>query len=168
VVELRLISKSGIPAALRKATRYRLLNEPLEAESICRDVLAVDPENQEAIVTLLLAVTDEFEKELVGTLNEAKDLLPRIQDEYKRVYYEGIINERWGNAKLSKGAQTSIGWYRAAMRCYAKAEELSEPDDDDAVLRWNTCVRILQRYDFSSEEMTHDVHGEYGDDVPLR
>jgi len=168
MVELRLISKSGIPAALRKATRYRLLNEPLEADSICRDVLAVDPENQEAIVTLLLAVTDEFVNELAGPLNDAQSLLPKIKGEYERAYYEGIINERWGNAQMSKGTQTSIGWYRAAMQCYTKAEELSEPGNDDAVLRWNTCVRIMQRYDFASEEMTRDIQGEYGDDVPLR
>ncbi len=168
MVEPKLISPAGIPAALEKATRYRLLNEPLEAESICRDVLAVDPENQEAIVTLLLAVTDEFDKELAGAVSDAKALLPKIKGEYERTYYEGIINERWGNAQLSKRGQTSIGWYRAAIRCYAKAEELSEPDNDDAVLRWNSCVRIMQRYDFTPEPMTHDVQAEYGDDVPDR
>ena len=153
---------------MEKATRYRLLNEPLEAESICRDVLAVDPENQVAMVTLLLAVTDEFDKEPGGTLNDAQALLPKIQDEYERVYYEGIINERWGNAQLSKTAQTSVGWYRAAMRCYAKAEELSKADNDDAVLRWNTCVRVIERYDFAPDAMTHDIHGEFDDEVPLR
>ena len=168
MVEPKLISEAGIPAALEKATRYRLLNEPLQAESICRDVLAVDPENQQALITLLLAVTDQFENELAGTFNTAKELLPRIHGGYERAYYEGIINERWGNAQLGKGTQTSIGWYRAAMRSYAKAEELSEPGNDDAVLRWNTCVRIMQRYDFAPEEMTRDIHAEYGDDVPLR
>lgn len=167
MVEPKLISKGGIPAALEKATRYRLLNEPFEAESICRDVLTVDPENQEAILTLLLSVTDEFDRELAGALNDAKSLLPKIKGEYEHAYYEGIINERWGNAQLSKGGQTSIGWYRAAMRCYAKAEELSEPGNDDAVLRWNTCVRIMQRYDFAPESMTQDILAEYGDDVPL-
>ncbi len=168
MVEPKLISPAGIPAALEKAIRYRLLNEPLEAESICRDVLAVDPENQEAVVTLLLALTDEFDKELAGALTDVQALLPKIKSEYERAYYEGIINERWGNAQLSKGAQTSVGWYHAAMRYYAKAEELSETDNDDAVLRWNTCVRIIGRYDFAPEAMTHDIHGEYGDDVPLR
>ena len=167
MIEPKLISKGGIPAALEKAIRYRLLNEPFEAESICRDVLAVDPENQEATLTLLLSVTDEFDKGIAGALNDAKALLPKIKGEYDRAYYEGIINERWGNAQLGKGGQMSIGWYRAAMGCYAKAEELSEPGNDDAVLRGNTCVRITQRYDFAPESMTHDIHAEYGDDVPL-
>lgn len=168
MVEPKLISKTGIPAALEKATRYRLLNEPLQAESICRDILAVEPDHQQALVTLLLSVTDQFENALAGTLETAKAILSKIQSDYERAYYEGIINERWGTAHLSKGMQTSIGWYRAAMRSYAKAERLSEPDNDDAVLRWNTCVRIMQRYTFAPEEMTHDIHAEYGDDVPLR
>jgi len=81
MVEPKLISPAGIPAALEKAIRYRLLNEPLEAESICRDVLAVDPENQEAMVTLLLALTDEFDKELAGALTDAQSLLPKIKSE---------------------------------------------------------------------------------------
>lgn len=119
-------------------------------------------------LTLLLSITDEFDRELAASLNDAKSLLPKINGAYERLYYEGIINERWGNAQLSKRGQASVGWYRAAMRCYAKSEELSEPDNDDAVLRWNSCVRIMQRYDFAPEEMSHDILTEYGDDVPLR
>ena len=60
--ELKQLHKDAIPAALEKAERYRLLNEPGEAESICLDILAVDPDNQRAIITLLLAFTDRFEK----------------------------------------------------------------------------------------------------------
>jgi hypothetical protein len=145
MAEPKLISADGIPAALEKATRYRLLNESLQAESICRDVLAVDPDNQEATV----ALTDEFVEETAAMLEDARSLLPKIQSEYERKYYEGIINERWGNAQLKKGTQTSIGWFRAAMQCYAKSEELSDPGNDDAVLCWNTCVRTTQRYDFA-------------------
>ena len=168
MAELRPISKAGVPAAMGKATRYRLLNEPLLAESICRDILAIDPENQQALTTLLLAITDEFEKAGAGTFNDAKALLPKIEGQYERAYYEGIINERWGNAQLAKGVRTSKSWFSAAMRCYTKAEALSEPDNDDAILRWNSCVRIMDRYDFVQEPMTRDVDAEYGDDIPLR
>jgi len=166
--ELKQIVKESIPKTLEKALRYRLLNEPLQAESICRDVLDIDPENQQALVTLLLALTDQFEKELPGTLHEAQHLLPQIRSDYERAYYEGITSERWGNAHLGKGAPTSIGWYHAAMRCYANAEALSDPDDDDAVLRWNACARIIQRHDFAPESISHDVAAEFGDDVPMR
>ena len=58
--ELKSISTQAIARAIVKAERYRLLNEPQEAESICRDILTVDPENQEALVMLLLSITDQF------------------------------------------------------------------------------------------------------------
>ena len=58
--ELKTLSKSAVPAALAQAERYRLLNEPAEAESICLDVLRVEPDNQDALVTLVLSLTDQF------------------------------------------------------------------------------------------------------------
>lgn len=168
MVEPKLISKSGVPAALEKATRYRLLNEPLQAESICRDILAVEPSHQDALIVLLLSITDQFDSELAGSFDEAKSLVDRIDGDYEKSYYEGIIHERWGNVRLTKGEATSIGWYRAALRCYSRAEELSDDGNDDAILRWNTCIRIMNKYQFAPESTTHDVAGEYGDDVPLR
>jgi len=47
--ELKRLSTAAIPAALVKAERYRLLNEPDEAQSICEDVLHADPDNFEAV-----------------------------------------------------------------------------------------------------------------------
>ena len=92
--ELKVLSKNAIPAALGKAERYRLLNEPAEAESICLDVLSIEPENQAALITLVLAVTDQFADDLPRSYRHAKDLLPRIASEYDRLYYAGIISER--------------------------------------------------------------------------
>jgi len=40
--DLKPLSKNAIPAALAKAERYRLLNEPMQAASICEDVLRVE------------------------------------------------------------------------------------------------------------------------------
>ena len=59
----RLLSKDSIPDAMKKAERYRLLGEPDEAESVCLDILQVDPENQEAMIDLILAISDQFDKE---------------------------------------------------------------------------------------------------------
>ena len=58
--ELKPLSRDAVDAALSKAERYRLLNEPHEAESICLDVLEIDPDNQPAHITLLLSLTDQF------------------------------------------------------------------------------------------------------------
>src|SRR6478609_1378253 len=100
--ELKALHKEAIPAALEKATRYRLLNEPGEAESICLDVLHADPENQEAIITLTLALTDRFTRGYGVSATQAKELLSRIKSEYDRAYYTGIFAERRGKAKLSQ------------------------------------------------------------------
>jgi len=149
MVQLKSISENAIPSALERALRYRLLNEPLESESICCDVLAADPGNKEALVTLLLALTDQFETDYLRALDRAKEVLPQIHGGYERAYYEGIINERWAKAQADKGMPTHIvaGWFHRAMHCYENAEALCTSDNPDAVLRWNTCARILQRFE---------------------
>ena len=82
--QLKPLSKEAIPAALEKAHRYRLLNEPVEAESICRDILEIDPENQDALATLFLALTDQLNDHLGSTVQQAQEILSRIKDEYNR------------------------------------------------------------------------------------
>lgn len=173
MLEPKRISTEAIPAALEKALRYRLLNEPAEAESICRDVLLVDPDNRDAAITLLLAVTDQFETRFAAALDEANRVLEQIRGDYERAYYEGIINERWAKSQLARGmpSEFSCGWMRKAMRCYEKAEQLSKPEEPDAVLRWNTCARFLDRNEHAKSSVassTHDVEVGFGDDVPPR
>lgn len=145
----KAISREGIPAALEKAQRYRLLNEPVEAESICLDILAIDADNQAALVTLLLAITDGLGQSLASGVTAARALVPRLQDEYKRVYYDGIICERYGHALLAHGAprsgESAYQWLRDAMERYERAEQLRPAGDDDAILRWNTCARLIER-----------------------
>jgi hypothetical protein len=145
--ELKPLSKEAIPAALEKAMRYRLLNEPGEAESICLDVLEADPENQEAIVTLLLAFTDRFEKSYGVGDTQAKQLLSRIKDDYEQAYYTGIFAERRAKTKLTQNTPDcrfqAYDLFRDAMEWFEKAEALRPSGNDDAVLRWNTCARII-------------------------
>jgi hypothetical protein len=144
------ITKDGIPAALQKAERYRVINDPTSAESICLDVLAVSPENQQALVTLLLAITDQFGQAPTEGVRRAREVLPRLKDEYKRAYYAGIICERCGKAQLRGGAlksgEMAYHWLREAMSWYEKAESRRPPGNDEAILRWNTCGRLLARY----------------------
>ena len=149
MLDLKPLSKDAIPAALEKAMRYRLLNEPAEAESICLDVLKADPKNQEAIVTLLLALTDRFEKGYGVSDTQAKELLSQIKSDYERYYYAGILNERRAKAKLRQGTPDcrfqAYDLFREAMSWFEKAEAIRPAGNDDAVLRWNTCARIIAR-----------------------
>jgi len=144
--ELKPLSKEGVPSALEKAERYRLLNEPAEAVSICHDVLRTEPDNQEALVTLLLALTDRFQKGYSIGLTEAKDVLPRLKREYDRAYYAGVICERRAKAHLQQGGLGFMAyeWLREAMEHYERAEKIRPPGNDDAILRWNTCARFIQ------------------------
>ena len=147
--QLKVLSREGVPEALEKAMRYRLLNEASQAESICLDVLQIAPANQEALTTLLLALTDQF-----GTgvsVSQAKEVLKRLDGEYERAYYAGIIAERSARARLRDrhiGAASIVYDELAeAMRWYEKAEASRPPANDDSILRWNTCARTLMQHD---------------------
>ncbi|TMA26658.1 MAG: hypothetical protein E6J78_12970 [Deltaproteobacteria bacterium] len=145
MLELKPISKNGIPGAIAKAERYRLLNEPQEAESICRDILRIDPENEEVLVMLLLAITDQFGKSRELGAAQAQQILGKLRGEYERAYYAGVISERWGKARLRGEAHPSMasGFFHEAMDWYGKAMALAPHDNDDAILRWNACVRFM-------------------------
>ena len=148
--QLKSLSNEGIGAALDKAVRYRLLNEPREAESICLDVLEIDPENQEALVILLLSITDQFGRRDPDATRHARALLPRLHDEYERTYYAGIIFERQAKTILKRGTpgggSQAYDLLRNAMDLFEKAETIRPPGNDDALLRWNTCARTIMRY----------------------
>jgi hypothetical protein len=146
---LKPISRDAVPAALERAERYRLLNEPVEAESICQDVLAVDPGNQRALVMQLLAITDDLDARLSRGVHQARDVAARLDTEYQRAYYGGIICERYAMALLAHGApragESAYKWLRDAMALYEQAEKIRPGGEDEAILRWNTCVRIIER-----------------------
>lgn len=144
---LKSISKDAVPSALEKARWYRALNEPLEAESICRDVLGVDPENQEAVARLLLSLSDQFPDGLGGRFREAKELINRLTSEYESEYYAGILLERRAKCQHRKGTpgcgHLAYEGLRKAMEYYERAKSIGPVGSDDAVLRWNTCARII-------------------------
>ena len=148
--ELKRLSQAGVPAALRKAEHYRLLNEPLEAESICRDILELEPDNQQARVTLVLALTDQF-GDTGNSPDEVRQQLERVSDEYSRMYYTGLVCERRATAYLKRQAYGSgpmaYEWYVKAMDWYDRAAQIRPAENEDSLLRWNTCARLIMRND---------------------
>ena len=149
-MELKPISKAGIPAAIQKAERYRLLNDSSAAESICLDILEADPANQAALVMLLLSITDQLRGDLSDGVRRAREVLPRLTNEYKRAYYAGIICERRAKAQLQGttpgSADVAADWLHQAMAHFEEAERLRPEGNDEAILRGNTCVRMLARH----------------------
>jgi tetratricopeptide (TPR) repeat protein len=170
--KLKKISRGSIPRAIAKAERYRLLNEPRAAESICRDVLAIDPDNQDATANLLLAITDQF---TLGhtRLAEAEEIIPRLADEHSRQYYTGVMLERWAKALLAgRGHRLAAAeHFAAAMAAYERAEAIAPDANEDAILRWNTCARIIERSGLEAGAEGADVDAEiegFDDEVPRR
>jgi tetratricopeptide (TPR) repeat protein len=160
-IKLKAIAPDGIPHALEKAERYRLLNDPAQAESICRDVLAVDPDNQDALRALILALTDQFGASGAGgAAREARNHIVQLKDEYERAYYTGIVYERETRAYLErKNVVRSAAYdgFRHAMEWYDRAEALRPPGNVDAVLRWNSCVRAIERERLEPEPETREL-----------
>jgi len=145
--ELKSISVQSIPEALAKVERYRLLNEPSLAESICLDILAIVPDHQQALISLLLARTDQFHSHSQG--KAAQEVLDQIKGDYERAYYAGIIWERLGHAHIRQGGHgggaSAYHALREAMAHYERAMEFAPPGNDDAILRWNTCARVIMQ-----------------------
>ena len=158
--ELKKLGKEAIPAAIEKAKQYRLLNEPGAAESICLDILEIEPENQEALVIIILAMTDRLNRDYSVGDSQIKTYLDKLSDDFQKAYYNGIVFERRAKAILRRNSigneATIYELFRQAMDCFEKAENLSSDQNDNALLRWNACARIINSNGLSPQERSHD------------
>jgi len=154
--ELKQLSCDAIPAALEKANRYRFLNEPGAAESIYLDILAVEPENQEALRNIVLAMSDRFGKDYAVGDTHVNDYLTKITDEYEKAYYTAIVYERRAKAVLDKGGVSAFELFTRAMEWFEKAEKIRPHGNDDTILRWNGCARIIRQNNLEPRDMGHD------------
>jgi hypothetical protein len=147
--DLKPLSEDAIPSALEKAKHYRLLNEPGAAESICRDILRVRPGDQDTLIVLVLAMSDHFGQDYIVAHQDIETVLGQITNDYQHRYYHGLVWERRGLAQLKQGGPgSSFNAYeclREAMEHYMEAERLRQTGNDDPVLRWNYCVRLIER-----------------------
>ncbi len=160
--QLKPISRDGIEASLDKAEHYRLLNQPRLAESICLDILSIDSDNQKASIILLLSLTDQFGQSSSKTARQALNIARELKDEYSKLYYSGIIHERQGATALRSGTPGSdfdaYEWYREAMEFFEQADAINKDDNNDPILRWNTCARII---------MEHNLHERPADNLQM-
>lgn len=144
-LKLKAVSQSSIARAIARAEIYRYLGEPEETESICRDILAVEAENQIALRMLGLAIADQFCGGPSDRCSEAESVFHSLVDPYERFYYTGLLHERRAKAQLRAGQppRTLVPLFEEAMACFEEAEKIRPPDNDDPILRWNRCVRLL-------------------------
>ncbi len=161
---LKSLRLKAIDSSLEKAKHYRLLNDPENAESICLDIIELVPDHQEALVTLILSLTDQFDGSSAHT-KEAKQYMERLASEYEREYYAGLIYERAAKSMLTRNKPevdfAAYDRFRIAMEHFEKAEEMSSDENDDAVLRWNSCARIIAKRNLKPRP--DDNYVPYGD-----
>ncbi len=168
MITLKPLKPEAFSAALEKAKRYRLLNEPDEAESICLDILTSQPDHQEALFTLLLALTDKFPHSGINpAFGQAQEIVPKLDNSYSKSYYHGVIFERRAKFHLKQGGPgagtAAYDWFVKAMEAFNEALVADDPKNQEAVLRWNSCARILNNRqdvkpdDSSSAEMMLDT-----------
>jgi len=152
--QLKSISHAGVAEALAKAELYRYLNEPEESESICRDILAVEPKQQLALRLLGLSITDQFLGAVSDRCREVEEIFQKLADPYERLYYTGILYERRAKAQLCAGQSphTLLPLFESALENFGEAEKIRPAGNDDSILRWNRCVRLLQSPSLTWEE----------------
>lgn len=159
--KLKHISTNGIAEAVAKAELYRSLSEPEEAESICRDILNVEPQHQFALRLLGLTLTDQFTGEGSDRFRETEEIFQKLADPYERLYYTGILYERRAKSQLKTGhaPRAVLTLFEMALRSFAEAERIRPAGNDDAILRWNRCVRLLQNSSYGWEESDLEAVG---------
>ena len=165
-LKLKPIHAESIAAALAKSELYRNLNEPEEAESICHDILAIEPEHQAALRMIGLAITDQFTGAVSDRYGEVENFFRRLSDRYEQLYCLGLLYERRAKAQLRAGRPTQalLPLFEEAMRNFAEAEQIRPPANDESILRWNRCVRLLQS--LPGVEHLDELHFDAGDSPP--
>ena len=168
--QLKRISSDAIAEAVAKVELYRSLNEPEEAESICRDILAIDPNHQLALRLLGLALTDQFTGGGSDRYRDTERIFGELRDPYERLYYTAILYERRAKAQLAKDHPRAsvLTLFEEALRLFADAERIRPAGNDDAILRWNRCVRLLQDPAYGWEDLRPEYATFEAHDAPPR
>lgn len=162
-MKLKLLRAESVSSAIEKARHYRLLNEPFQAESACLDVLQIDENNQDAIKTLILAIADQF----VGgskQVQEARGYVERLESEFDRHYFTGLILERVGKSYIALNTPESLvaayDRLTQAMQYFDRAAELNQQTNDDAIIRWNACARIIAKNNLAPVTDSYTAYGD--------
>jgi hypothetical protein len=143
---MKRLSESQVEQAWEMAEKYRDLNQPDEAESICHDILDVVPHHQAALKTLGLSMTDRFPGRWTDLHKQALAVFAKLDSEYDRIYYTGVAWERRGKAQLEEVAgRGAFDAFTEAVQLFERAAALA-PGKAEPILRYNRCVRALSTH----------------------
>ena len=159
-LKLHAIHTDAIELALEKAKQYRSLLEPEIAESICLDILHIEPDNQQALVVYILALSDQLNHR--GKQSQIKAIqtaITKLESEYQQQYYAGLLHERRARFLISQPMSHSFAYEYLieAMQYYQQAQKMSPEHNDEAILRWNSCVRTIQKEKLKPRRDSEDI-----------
>src|SRR5262249_59215005 len=123
---------------------YRSTNAPKDSKSICRDILAVDPNQRLALRMLALPITDHFLGGVSDRYREAEEIFQRLSENYDRLYYTGILYERRAKAQLCarQSPPTLLPLFERALQNFCEAEKIPPAGNDASIPSWNRFVRL--------------------------
>ena len=161
-MELKLhdIHIDAIGQALEKARQYRSLMEPEIAESICLDVLHVQPDNQDVLVIYILALLDQIpHPETQIEVKSIERIIDKLNSEYQRYYYSGLLHERMARYMITQTMSHSFAYdyFYQALRCYYQAQKIIPAQNEEAILRWNSCIRTIEKEKLKPRQDSEDV-----------
>ena len=143
----QLTGMRGVYLVAAELARHGFIASPTSRSAQAADILATDPDNQGAIILLLLSLSDQFTDNIPENLDKAWSLLPRLKDDYLQAYYQGLLFERQARVYMRRASPGSgfsaYDLFCDAMRLYEKAARVRPPGNDEALLRWNTCARTI-------------------------
>ncbi len=149
-MELKLhdIRLTAIDQAIEKAKQYRSLLEPEIAESICLDVLNIDPDNQSVLIIYILALLDQISRaETQSQIKTIERTIEKLSSQYQRYYYTGLLNERRARHLITQAMSHSFAYeyFAEALNYYQQAIDRCPEKNDEAILRWNSCIRTIEK-----------------------
>jgi hypothetical protein len=147
-MKYQIISQKSIPTVLKKARQYRALLEPDLAISICLDVFAIEPTNQDALVIYMLALTDVYSHQNIKPQPEKiLKTIAQFESEFHQVYYQGIFLERKARAMLKSSMSHSFAYegLMEALELYQQAQKIAPEQCADPILRHNSILRTIDK-----------------------
>jgi hypothetical protein len=132
--------------------------------------LAIEPQHQFAVRLLGLALTDQFTGRGSDRYRETEEIFRQLQEPYERLYYTGILHERRAKAQLNAGQppRSLLALFEQALHSFAEAEKIRPAGNDDAILRWNRCVRLLQNSAYEWGELEPEFVSFDAQETPPR
>ena len=146
-MDFKNLESADLDAALAAAQASWAELRAEETESICLDILELDPNHRSTLDLLLRCRIELLKKGLPQSVARAQELIPQLDSDFDQAFYSGMIREAQARYLLEKRGRATSGvaysWFRHAMDDFAAASNL-DAGRVEPKLHWNACLRTLE------------------------